>query len=155
MRAEGFGRGRVQWLRYLDVRYVGQSYEITVPFTPDYRRVFDAAHLRLYGYADPRRSVEVVNLRVKGVGATLKPGLTRRTRRGSDPSAARVARRPMTFNGRTFSADIFRRDRLRPGNLLRGPALVCDYESTSVVAPGFVGRVDEFENLIIHKGGVR
>lgn len=155
MRAEGFERGRVHLLRFLDVRYVGQSYEITVPFTPDYRRFFDAAHLRLYGYCDPRRSVEVVNLRVKAKGMTLKPGLTRRPGRGGDPSAARVARRPMTFEGKALPADVFRRDRLEPGNFLRGPALVCDYESTSVVAPGFVCRVDGFGNLIIRRGRER
>jgi N-methylhydantoinase A/oxoprolinase/acetone carboxylase beta subunit len=155
LRSEGFGRGRVRLLRSLDVRYIGQSYEITVPFTRDYRRVFDAAHLRLYGYSDERRSVEVVNLRVKAVGLTRKPVLVRRPGRGADPSAARVARRPMTFDGRVFPSDIYRRDRLQPGNVLRGPALVCDYESTSVVSPGFSCRVDGFGNLIIHQGRER
>ena len=153
--AEGFERGRVRLLRSLDVRYVGQSYEITVPFGPGFRRAFDAAHLRLYGYSDEKRSVEVVNLRVKAVGLTRKPVLTRRPGRGADPSAARIARRPMVFDGRVLTADIFRRDKLQPGNILRGPALVCDYESTSVVAPGFVCRVDGFDHLIIRQGRER
>ncbi len=152
---EGFERGRVRLLRSLDVRYVGQSYEITVPFGPDFRRAFDAAHLRLYGYSDGKRSVEVVNLRVKAVGLTRKPALTRRPGRGTDPSAARIARRPMIFEGRALTADVFRRDKLRPGNVLRGPALVCDYESTSVVAPGFVCRVDGSDHLIIRQGRER
>jgi N-methylhydantoinase A/oxoprolinase/acetone carboxylase beta subunit len=155
IRGEGFAPGRVRLFRFLDVRYVGQSYEITVPFSRDYRRAFDAAHLRLYGYSDEKRSVEVVNLRVKAVGLTSKPALARLPARGADPSAARVARRPMVFEGRSWPADIFRRDRLRPGHVFRGPALVCDYESTSVVAPGFVGRVDGFGNLILRQGGGR
>jgi len=155
MKREGFNRSRVRLLRFLDVRYAGQSYEITIPFSPGFRRAFNAAHLRLYGYSDEKRTVEVVNLRVKAVGLTSKPVLKKQSDKGIDPSAARTARRPMTFDGRSHEADIFRRDRLRPGNVLRGPALVCDYESTSVVAPGFVCRVDGFDNLIIRKGAGR
>ncbi len=155
LKREGFEAGRIRLLRFLDVRYVGQSYEITVPLSKDYRRAFDAAHLRLYGYSDERRAVEAVNLRVKGVGTTLKPRLHRRPRHGAGAAAARVARRPMIFDGRALPADVYRRDRLRPGNKLRGPALVCDYESTSVVAPGFICRVDGFGNLILRQRGER
>ena len=155
MRLEGFAPKRMRLVRSLDVRYAGQSYEITVPFGPGFRKAFDDAHLRLYGYSDERRSVEVVNLRVKAVGLTSKPGLAKRPGRGTDPSTALAARRPMIFDGRSVPAGVYRRDRLRPGNVLHGPALVCDYESTSVVAPGFVGRVDGFGNLILRKGGGR
>lgn len=155
LRAEGFDLSRIRLVRAVDVRYAGQSYEITVPFGPQFRKAFDAAHLRLYGYADEKRTAEVVNLRVKALGLTRKPGLVKHPGRGADPSAARVARRPMIFDGRPHPSDIFRRDRLRPGNAFRGPALVTDYESTSVVAPGYVCRVDGFGNLVIRKGSGR
>jgi N-methylhydantoinase A/oxoprolinase/acetone carboxylase beta subunit len=155
MKKEAFAPGRTRLVRSLDVRYAGQSYEITVPFGPAFRRAFDDAHLRLYGYCDERRAVEVVNLRVKAVGLTAKPVLKKGARRGTDPSFALEARRPMVFDGRSLPAGVFRRDRLRPGNVLGGPALVCDYESTSVVAPGFVCRVDGFGNLVMRKGAGR
>jgi len=152
LRAEGFERSRIRLVRAVDVRYVGQSYEITVPYGPGFRKAFDAAHLRLYGYADEKRAVEVVNLRVKALGLTRKPALVKSPLRGSNPSAARTACRPMIFGGRAYPSDVYRRDKLQPGNVFRGPALVTDYESTSVVAPGFACRVDGFGNLIIRKG---
>ncbi len=49
---EGFARRRIAIDEQVDVRYIGQSYEITLPFTPGYRRDFDRRHGQLYGYAN-------------------------------------------------------------------------------------------------------
>lgn len=149
LQAEGFGRERVRLLRFLDVRYTGQSYELTVPFAPSYRKAFDRLHQRKYGYADPKRSVEVVNLRVKAIGLTKKPVLPEMEPGGRDARAARIDRRPTCFGKKNSLADVYDRGRLRPGNFLVGPALVLDYESTAVVAEGFGCRVDRHGNLIL------
>jgi N-methylhydantoinase A/oxoprolinase/acetone carboxylase beta subunit len=66
--AEGFAGSRAKCTRWIDVRYVGQSYEITLPFTAGYRAAFDGLHGRVYGYANSARPVEVVNLRVVATG---------------------------------------------------------------------------------------
>ena len=146
---EGFGRKEMRLLRFLDVRYAGQSYELTVPFTGGFRQEFNQAHLRKYGYADAKRPVEIVTLRVKAIGVTAKPRPAGIEPGGKDPRRARIGRRAMRFDGRDFKADVFAREKLAAGNEIRGPALIPDYESTAVVPPGFICRVDRFGNLII------
>ena len=54
----------------MDVRYVGQGYELNVPWSADFAAAFHALHAERYGYSDPRRPVEVVNVRVRVVSAT-------------------------------------------------------------------------------------
>jgi N-methylhydantoinase A/oxoprolinase/acetone carboxylase beta subunit len=149
LKKEGFSKERMQLLRFLDVRYTGQSYELTVPFTSGYRKEFNRLHLRQYGYADEKRPVEIVNLRVKAVGVTEKPRLVEVEFKGKDARPARIDRRPMRFEGRTYQADVYMRGILGAGNIITGPALVLDYESTAVVPPSFFCRVDRYGNLII------
>ncbi len=59
----------------LAMRYKGQAYEIAVPFAPDFREAFHRGHAKLYGYANPARATEIVQLRVRAVGRTEKPAL--------------------------------------------------------------------------------
>jgi len=146
---EGFAKKRIRLLKSLDVRYAGQSYELTVPFSLAYRRAFDALHLRRYGYSDGKRPIEVVNLRVKAVGLTDKPVLPLVETKGRDARPARIDRRPMRFDGKIHQADVYNRELLGAGNVFPGPALVLDYESTAVVPPDFASRVDGYGNLIL------
>jgi N-methylhydantoinase A len=149
---EGFGSRRMSLLRSVDVRYIGQSYELNVPFSLHFGKDFHALHLRRYGYSDPGRPVEVVNLRVKAVGTTDKPGLSEIEPGGKSPAQARLDRRPMRFDGRVGAAGIFARERLRAGNVIAGPALILDYESTAVIPPRHLCRVDRYGNLVITSG---
>jgi N-methylhydantoinase A/oxoprolinase/acetone carboxylase beta subunit len=149
LRKEGFTKARMTLLRFLDVRYIGQSYELTVPFTASYRRQFNRLHLQKYSYADEKRPVEIVNLRVKAVGITEKPSLPEIAHQGKEAKTARIDRRTMRFEGKNYQADIYSRELLRAGNQVSGPALILDYESTAVVPPSFLGRVDKYGNLII------
>lgn len=146
---EGFTKGKIELLQYLDVRYVGQSYEITVPYTPRYREEFNQMHLKLYSYSDEERPTEIVNLRVKAVGITDKPTITEREYIREDPSKGRIDRKSMVFEGETFPSYVYIRELLEAGNIIQGPALIIDYESTSVVPPNFTCKVDKYENLII------
>lgn len=148
LRAEGFAGRRVAIERLVDVRYVGQSFEITVPFTPAYRRDFDRRHARLYGYANPARPIEVVAVRVTAAGITDKPRLPRARVRA--PITPRPAfRRPGRFAGRTTRVSFYRWPDLEPGSRGAGPAVVTGGEATVVVPPGFRFRVDGFGNVIV------
>jgi len=149
--AEGFSRNRIVLERLVDVRYVGQSYEITIPFTPAYRRDFDRRHGRLYGYANPARPTEVVAVRVAALGRTDKPRLPRaRVGRASAPRPA--ARRPGRFAGRVVSVSFYRWPDLVPGAQAAGPAVITGAEATVVVPPGCRFRVDAFGNVLATVG---
>jgi N-methylhydantoinase A len=150
--AEGFARGQTVIETALDVRYAGQSYEITVPAAEHYRAEFDARHERRYGYANPQRPIEVVNLRVTATGITAKPPLPRlaftRTPM-ADPRRIGEAQ----FGGRRLATAFYRWEDLPPGSIGDGPAVVAGGQATAVLPPRTRFRIDDFGNLIAVRAG--
>jgi N-methylhydantoinase A len=152
MRAEGFARGSVRIDRTLDVRYAGQSYELTVPFAGDYVATFHQAHEQRYGYSDRNRSCEVVNVRARFTGKVPKSGLPKLRTRSSNPDDAVVAmpeKSTAIFSGRKHPTTIYDRAKLQPGNRISGPAVVTEYSATTVMPPHWAGRVDPYGNIIL------
>jgi N-methylhydantoinase A len=145
--AEGFARGRRAIDRFVDVRYVGQSFEITVPAGRDYRARFDREHRARYGYSDPSRPTEVGAVRVRAAGLTRKPVLPR-----AGAARAALARpavvRPGRFGGRTHRVGFYRWDDLPPGAHGAGPAIVTGREATVVIPPRFRFRIDRYGNVV-------
>ncbi len=147
LRSEGFEGPRAAVDCAVDVRYVGQSYEITVPFGTDFREEFDRGHLRLYGYASAERATEVVNIRVRATGLTDKPELPMEpatASRTATPSRVRQS----CFNGVEVPTRVFRATDLPAGSTAEGPAIIIGAEATTVIPPGFHVTVDGFGNLI-------
>jgi N-methylhydantoinase A/oxoprolinase/acetone carboxylase beta subunit len=146
LRHEGFGPKRQVLTRSVDVRYVGQSFEITLPLTADLRAVFDREHGRTYGYANPDRPIEIVNVRVTATGVTDKPTLPyRRPKRGVPTPAAR---RPGRFDGKETRVAMYRWTDLPPGASARGPAVITGAEATVVIPPRWRFKVDGFGNVL-------
>ncbi|HWT46808.1 MAG TPA: hydantoinase/oxoprolinase family protein [Vicinamibacterales bacterium] len=147
LRREGFGHAQSVITRSVDVRYVGQAYEITVPFSPTYREEFDRQHARLYGYANPQRPTEVVNVRLTAMGQTRKPALPRREITANQrPQPWRTA--AAAFGGRQTAAAVYRWEDLMPGTIAEGPAVIAGGQATVVIPPHFSFRVDEFGNVV-------
>lgn len=149
LEAEGVDRGQVILERSLDLRYVGQGFELTVPFRADFEAAFHRLHQRHYGYADPRRATEVVNLRLQAVGRTEKPRFRLKKRRGTKLSDAVVGEIPMVFSGRRLRGKLIDRAQLDPGHRFRGPALVVEYSTTTVVPPDFYCSVNQWGDLLL------
>jgi N-methylhydantoinase A len=149
LREEGFDRARVFLERSLDLRYVGQGFELTVPFGADFEAAFHRLHQRRYGYADRRRATEVVNLRLKAVGRTEKPKFRPKEPRGARLSAAVLGEIPMVFSGRKFRGQLIDRALLDPGHRFSGPALVVEYSTTTVVPPDFSCSVNRWGDLVL------
>ena len=148
LQAEGFRGAQQRADRLLDVRYVGQSYELTVPFSDRYRRAFDRLHHRMYGYADPARPTEVVSVRVAARGMTRKPvQLFSRPARPFKPKPS--ARRMGRFAGRKVAVAFHHWDALAPGARASGPSVITSGEATVVVPPGWQFHVDGFRNVIV------
>jgi len=135
--------------RSLDVRYRGQGYELNVPFGEDFVAAFHALHEQRYGYSDPDRATEVVNVRLRVVGAVEPIELPRADLEGEDAGAAVIGSQVMMSDGVEANATLIDRELLRPGNRFHGPALVIEYSTTTVVPPGLEARVDEWFNLIL------
>jgi N-methylhydantoinase A len=104
--------------------------------------------------------VEVVNLRVRAVGALPPPAFEPLPPGGPDPAAAWLGRESVYFDSDARDAgglagiaatptDLYDRDLLRPGNRLRGPAILFQLDATSVVPPGWQGQVDTAGNILL------
>lgn len=152
LRDEGFPAARQRLERALDLRYRGQAYELTLPYGKNFVPAFHRAHRRRYGYADPARSVEIVNLRLRAVGLTPKPALARQPSAAASPQPAWYKRTRVSFPEGTLATDFYIRERLRPGNRLRGPAVIAEYSATTVVPPGWHARMGAYENLLLEPG---
>jgi N-methylhydantoinase A len=144
------------FVREVDVRYAGQSFELTVSGatgSADVVARFHANHERRYGFAAPDEPVEFVTARVIAVGATAKPRAAGAARNMGTPAmtdapAPRDVRE--VWNGDEFArTPVYARELLAPGNAFAGPAVVEQYDATTYVAPGWHARVDADENLVI------
>ncbi len=146
---EGFRRRDIAVIDFLDVRYMGQSYELTIPYSTDWQVSFHRAHEKRYGHSNPDGSLEVVNVRSTLLGRTTKPELPRSRRSRRRPIPVETVR---VWSGRWIKADVYDRQMLKYGNVVRGPAIVGEYSSTTFVSPGFRCDVDRFGNLVLTKG---
>ncbi|HEY7344958.1 MAG TPA: hydantoinase/oxoprolinase family protein [Gaiella sp.] len=149
--AEGLPRDRVEFVRALDMRYVGQSYELAVPAGDELIERFHAHHERVYGFAAPTEPVEIVSVRLTSVGRIAKPP-ARTLARGAAPEAKET--RPVYFAEADGFVDcpIYGREALPAGATLSGPVVVEELDSTTVVHPGYRVRADENANLIVERG---
>ena len=144
--------------RFLDVRYVGQSFELTVDcpsltgrgdLTRSIAAEFYAAHLQRFGYADRALPVEVVNLRLKLELAVDKPLLEPAADCGREASHAAVGNVEVVFAQGAVDTTLYDRDRLQTGNRIAGPALLLQLDTTIVVPPEWAGEVDPYGNLLL------
>ena len=164
LEGEGLPAAQMTPRRFLDVRYVGQSFELTIDY-PESRSArapgglaraiadsFYRAHLQRFGYADRGEPVEIVNLRLKLDLAVDKPDLPPQPRQGPDPSAAQIASVAVVFRQGETATPLYRRELLAAGNRLAGPALVVQLDTTTVIPPGWQAEVDPYGNLLLELG---
>ncbi len=161
--SEGISPERIRFVRQLDMRYVGQSHELTVdvpggPLTPGslpaINEAFFAAHRKAYGYASAGEPTELVNVRLTAIGEVPRPARRRLDRGGADNHRAIKARREVFFreHGSMVLCDIYDRYRLLAGNRMAGPAVVEEVDSTLVIHPGYTGTVDAHGNILVAEG---
>ena len=136
--------------RFWDLRYPGQSYELTTPAAEDINTTlarFHALHEQRFGHSHPEQPVQLVAIRVKAILQLDQPELP--TEPPADPSSehAILATRPMTFTTGIHQARIYERARLQHGNRVEGPALLVQDDSTILLPPAWEGVVDAWGNI--------
>jgi N-methylhydantoinase A len=147
--------------RYIDMRHVGQSYELSVDVpheeltTAAITRLveqFHAEHARAYGFNAPHEPTEFVNMRLTAQGKITKPKLHRLEAAPPDNLASALQKhRPVYFteSGGFVDCPIYLRYELGSGARIEGPALVVEMDSMTVLHPGFLAVVDGYGNLLI------
>jgi N-methylhydantoinase A len=152
---EGVSEASMAFQGLVDARYHGQSYELTIPFTgPSTEQLLDtfhAAYAASYGHIMPEREVEVVNLRLQATGLVDKPLLQPDPVVENDGCDALLGQGSVVCDRSERPVSLYDRARLRPGAAFAGPALVFQMDSTVYVAPGWLGRVDGYHNLLLER----
>lgn len=141
--------GEVVLERQVDVRYKGQSFELTVPYSEGFKESFEELHEKVYGYRH-NREVEVVNVRVRAVGTAEKPTIEPVAACGEGfPEGALLKCKKVYFDGEWVETPVLDREKLLPSHSFRGPALIVEYSSTIVVPPFATVKVDSYGNLLL------
>ncbi|MEO2082811.1 MAG: hydantoinase/oxoprolinase family protein, partial [Desulfurobacteriaceae bacterium] len=149
MEEEDFCPEEVILESFADVRYKGQSFEITVPYSRELRKSFEKLHRQRYGYVHDRE-IEIVCLRVRAIGKTEKPELpTVKEGTEAPPEGAFLKEEKVLFEGEWLTTPFFRREKLLAGNRIEGPAVIAEYSSTTVIPPESTATVDPYGNLIV------
>jgi len=141
----------------VDLRYKGQSFELSVPVpagTLDEEALssvvdsFHDRHRRRYGHAYTEEPVELVTIRLRARGVVESPDL-RPAETGGTVTDARRERRPVMFDGQFVESAVYVRELLPTGATFDGPAVVEGEESTVVVRPGQSARIDEYGSIVV------
>ena len=143
---------------FLDMRYKGQNHEIRVPITmkditsaQTLRDAFTAAYERLYSFSS-KDTVQIVNFGLSALGDIVYPVIVKDAYAGEDPSAAVIgSRRVYEGNGTYADYILYDREKLHNGNVIQGPAIIEQMDSTTIVLSNQKATVDEFLNMMIER----
>ena len=143
---------------FLDMRYQGQNHEIRVPFEFDdssneesVRKAFTDAYERLYSFSSDDM-VQIVNFGLSAIGDIIYPTVTEDEYHGEECSSAVIgARKVYIGNGSFEDYKVYDRDLLGNGNIVHGPAIVEQMDSTTIIPTGMKGTVDKNLNIMLER----
>jgi N-methylhydantoinase A len=142
----------------VDVRYAGQAFEVPLTITADALREegvegilqrFDEEHLRLFTF-NMDTPHEIVNLRAVALGRSLDLPAAELPKGDGNPAAAKMRDHTLWMDGKEQAAVIYDRAKLRQGDIIPGPAIVVEMDSTTLIETGCVATVDAVGNILIN-----
>lgn len=132
----------------LDMRYRGQSYELTIPFSPDFGETFHTTHAQTYGYSESDVPVEIVNVRLRVTGRLAQPVLPKAELTPAEPPVP-FEKRPVVLATGVADVPFYLGKDLQPGQQLQGPAVIIQPDTTVFISFYEVLHVDAYRNLVI------
>ncbi len=154
MAAEGAAPEETDFSFWLDMRYQGQSYELSIPLGAvnaderGLRHAFDDAHRLRYGAASPEARCEVVNVRLRAVGRTPRPELPYGDPCPDLPAPEPAGQAEIYLSGQSRACPVFERQTLHPGHAIAGPAVITQEDATTWLPPAWTAAVDGWYNLV-------
>jgi N-methylhydantoinase A len=146
--AQGFAPSQIRFEYAVDLRYIGQGYELTIPLdaVPEssadlaaVRARFDESHALLTGHSAPGERVELVNVRVTSIATVPQASIAAPAI--SHDGDARIGERDVFFDSAFMRTPVYARARLSADATIDGPAILVQDDSTTVVHPGQTARV--------------
>jgi N-methylhydantoinase A/oxoprolinase/acetone carboxylase beta subunit len=162
LQACGVADSEVEISRYAELRYAGQGYEVGIRLPSDLpmddkaktgvAELFAEEYARLYGNSDPDNQLELVNWRLVANGPAGNVNLHTQAVASENKEDPLKGTRSVYFPGLGYSdVPVYDRYALQKDVVLQGPAIVEERESTAVIAPGWVGKIDSLRNLVIRR----
>ena len=148
---EKFAASQRRFEDRLDIRYVGQAYDLSVPYSENYVAEFHKAHTRAYGHADPARAIEIVTVRCRAIGISPPLDLPRLGRINRVHSTHTPQKVNCFFAGRLEQTSLYEREKLGAHTTFNGPAIIAEYSATSLVSPGWRAQVDAYGQIHLTK----
>jgi N-methylhydantoinase A len=162
LNSESISADRQKINYFVDVRYYRQGFEFPIKVQPDQFETaagvqkfisdFKEIHEKNYGF-NIDSQIEVVNLRVVGVGQVRKVELPKFEADGGTVEDAIVEQSTAWFDGEQMNVNIYDRVRLKPGHVVKGAAIITQEDTTTVILPGHYGKVDAYLNILIYPDG--
>jgi len=159
LKTEGVDTNDIVIMRSVDMRYVGQAYELNIPFNfekissqvpGELMQTFNESYKNYYGHFTPEEATEIVNFRMTAIGKVRKPPIKKMSLEKRQP----VSRE----RGDVFFKEVgwvncsfYDREDLTYGNKIRGPAIIEEYTSTTVIPPDFEAEIDEYLNIVVRR----
>lgn len=156
--SDGVPEAEITTAYEVDVRYAGQAFEVPLTITPDLLASagiagilarFDEEHKRLFTF-NMDTPHEIVNLRAVALGRALDLPAAELVQGNGDPSAAKIRDHVLWMDGREQAAVIYDRAKLKAGDIIPGPAIVCEMDSTTLIESDCVATVDRVGNILIN-----
>ena len=158
LRDDGIADDVIETEFEIDVRYSGQAFEVPLTITLDVLKSdgvqglldrFDAEHLRLFTF-NMDTPHEIVNLRAVALGQALDLPAVQLPKGDGNPAAAKMRDHMLWMDGREQDAIIYDRSKLRQGDIITGPAIVIEMDSTTLIESGCDATVDVVGNILIN-----
>ena len=150
MQLEGISSNLIQYQLSLDLRYVGQSYELNVPFETEFDTLFHQLHKQRFGHSRPDFQIEIVHLRLRAVGLNEQADIGKNPMLEQDSQATGqpFTQKVVAFGQPLITNFYYRRDLLM-NEIISSPAIIFELSTTTVIPPNFTGYVDSWRNLIL------
>lgn len=151
---------RAEYIKTVDMRYLGQEYTVRVSFEETGRvtneslemlkSAFHELHLQIYGHNNPQGEVEIVNVRLAGIGRLDKKP-HEMAKEMIDTAPVPRKKKKALFYGAEYDTAFYSREALAPGQQFNGPAIIEELTATTVVPPGYRVSMDAYRNLLVKK----
>ncbi|HSB65731.1 MAG TPA: hydantoinase/oxoprolinase family protein [Anaerolineales bacterium] len=150
--AEGIPSNNIELHLSLDVRFSGQSYELSVPYSDNWLSDFHSTHRRSYGYSYDNKPIEIVNLRLRVIGIIESIRLPQIDPEKLPDTPVLLKYQPVALSAGVSKLPLYEYETLPPGSSITGPALIASSDTTILVNSNDVVYIDAYQNLLINVG---
>lgn len=153
LRRQGVAEERIELVERVHLRYEGTDSAIVVPFADaaSMQAAFEHAYKRRYSFLMPSRGLVVEAVSVEAIGRSDTPGELQASivSTGAQPQAGETVR--MYSGGAWHATGVYLRDGVKPGDVVRGPAIIAEANATTVVEPGWQAEVTSYNHLVLKR----